>query len=414
MKKYLLTSLTIFSIFFLSSCSQFESDMAQTEIQMVDNPHRVSAERAKEAALAFVDGYSLKTRSAETNIPETTIDVTAFRWNNKTTRADGLQVNITDTLFYIVNLGQENGFVLVSADDRRTPILAYIEEGSYYGEPNDNPGFNLILDNLIAQCLSEPKDSVIFPPTTRVAADVTQIMYPLLKTLWHQHSPFNKYCPNGYPTGYVPTAFAQICSYLEYPSSFTYNGITTTLNWSQINSYCISHQGSVLGDSLLEDKIAYFLRYLGYIFDAHYESGGTKADADDAVQVMQNLGVDMPSLRSYNSEYIADDLSAGNRIEFMTGFANYYHVGFFFRHYTDGHAWVIDGFLRAHMTNDSDLYLHMNWGWQDPYNGYYWAGLLEPTSTPPYYDDGTARTWVNHLHRDAFLYELRHCCIVKH
>lgn len=398
------------------SCSQDVETIMQEETNTITNPHRVSSEQAKANALEFINSFSVKTRGSELQLSADAIHVDAYTWNTTGTRSTLSYPHVNDTLFYIINLGNDEGFLLASADDRRTPVMAYIEEGSYHGEPDDNPGFNLVLDNLIDMCLREPDATESNDkPATRVASNVTEIMYPLLKTKWNQitSSTYGMYCPNGI-AGCVPVAYAQICSYLEFPDYFTFSGSNIYLDWSQINSYCEAQSGSVEGDPTLLSNIALFLRFLGSAFGAEYNASETSVDPDDAVEVMQNWGVDMPSLRSFNSAYIAEDLSRGNRIVITRGNSGYYHVGFFFRKYTGGHSWVTDGYLRATESGNSKLFLHTNWGWGGRGNGYYWSELLEPTDTPPYNDLGNARTYNAGAFGNQYKYNLQHCTIVKH
>ena len=70
----------------------------------------------------------------------------------------------------------------------------------------------------------------------------------------------------------------------------------------------------------------------------------------------------------------------------MRGNARYYHVGFVFRKYVDGHAWVVDGYIDSVKNNKESFYIHCNWGWRGDCNGYFLHDILNAEEIP-YYDD---------------------------
>ena len=43
------------------------------------------------------------------------------------------------------------------------------------------------------------------------------VVGPLLTTTWNQWGPYNNLCPQGCPSGCVPTAVAQIMNYWKWP-----------------------------------------------------------------------------------------------------------------------------------------------------------------------------------------------------
>ena len=109
--------------------------------------------------------------------------------------------------YYVFNVANGEGFVVVAADDRVKPILAYSTSG--YFNPNDvADGFAFTLSgfqkeiqyvrnhnieatpDIIAEWKSVGESGQITPG--RNARAVTE---PMCKTLWNQNYPWNSQCP---------------------------------------------------------------------------------------------------------------------------------------------------------------------------------------------------------------------------
>ena len=91
-----------------------------------------------------------KTRSATR---PTIANVETLRSRQFATRAavDSLSI---DTLLYFVNFADNQGFAVVAADKRTSPILALIDKGNYKAgdlAQEDNPGFLSFLDRAVNQ-----------------------------------------------------------------------------------------------------------------------------------------------------------------------------------------------------------------------------------------------------------------------
>jgi len=246
---------------------------------------------------------------------------------------------------------------------------------------------------------------------TNYRSDKFEVMYPLLKTKWNQTT-YAQYCPGDY-TGCVVTAIAQICSFLKQPNhvAWEYNGVGNqcTMDWDRIVDECSVWYGNPYPSSLdLRDQIANLMRFWGLAFNADYGEGGTSVDSDDAISTMQEFGYNVTGLTDYNATDVINDLKQGNRIIYMRGNARYYHVGFVFRKYVDGHGWVVDGYIDTIKNNNETLYLHCNWGWGGYRNGYFLADVFNAEETP-YYDDNA-----NAITRSAiFQYRLKTSTICK-
>ena len=86
----------------------------------------------------------------------------------------------------------------------------------------------------------------------------------------------------------------------------------------------------------------------------------------------------------------------------MRGSSLYYHVGFVFRHYVDGHAWVVDGYIDEVKNNVHSYYLHCNWGWGGTSNGYYLSDTFNSGDGPIYNDNATRSNYQYNLEFATF------------
>ena len=121
---------------------------------------------------------------------------------------------------YILNLGNDQGFVVVSGENSTgDEILGYCDHGSF--SLDDCP---VQLKDLL-DYYSEAIDSLRQNPALASKAPQrapqnelgTVIVGPLLTTAWNQWGPYNDLCPEGCPSGCVPTAVAQVMNYWKWP-----------------------------------------------------------------------------------------------------------------------------------------------------------------------------------------------------
>ena len=101
--------------------------------------------------------------------------------------------NCTEELapYYVFNLGDNEGFVIASGDDRAYPVLGYSDKGSMQ---LDNLPCNVQywLDTYETQikALNDMETTVAKP--RRLPAKVVE---PMLTTKWDQGNPYNLSCP---------------------------------------------------------------------------------------------------------------------------------------------------------------------------------------------------------------------------
>ena len=144
--------LFLLGLLFVASCTEQNDEPThqakQPEVQH-NSPTRTPQEAQNEVA-DFLAAMGKKTRSATR---PTIANVETLRSRQFATRAavDSLPI---DTLLYFVNFADNQGFAVVAADKRTSPILALIDKGNYKAgdlAQEDNPGFLSFLDRAVNQ-----------------------------------------------------------------------------------------------------------------------------------------------------------------------------------------------------------------------------------------------------------------------
>ena len=140
--------------------------------------------------------------------------------------------------YYVFNAEGNNGYVIVSGDDRTPEILGYVENGSFDEEnipDNMKSWLQLYVDQikyLADNNITVDKRAV----KARAKARATRHSVPVLLTSrWNQGKPYNITCPNYYlekdkdeatalplrsgpAAGCVATAMAQVINFYKYPA----------------------------------------------------------------------------------------------------------------------------------------------------------------------------------------------------
>lgn len=302
--------------------------------------------------------------------------------------------NVSQKAFYVFNMNQNGGFVIVSGDDKIVPILAYTESGSF--DANNIPrGVKKLFFEYkrgIAQIVNDNNvtatpamvtkwnnlENGVVPVSVSRAAGVA----PLTTTEWSQRPNYNVYCPDGAPTGCVATAVAQIMKYHNHPAqgvgnhSFNHNDYgtlsanfgATTYNWSNMPNKLYASS-----DTSEKNAISKLMYHIGVGLEMNYSPNGSGASSSDVPALLRDHfnyknTIQMKSRSSYSlngwKNLLKTELDAGRVV---------YHRGYC-PDPSAGHAFVIDGY-------DSTDKFHLNWGWSGSYNGYFEINNLNPGST---------------------------------
>ena len=299
----------------------------------------------------------------------------------------------TTTYYYVYNVSNDKGFVIVSGDDAAKSILGYSLQGTF---PVDNIPANVQgwLDMYAAEIRYAVKatsssllDSTAVLKSSSTTQQLTDSVQPLLGNIvWDQDKPYNLFCPYNTTakvyteTGCVATAMAQIMKYYQWPvtgtgsqsytdspyGTLSVNFSKETYDWGNMQN---GYGGTTTGK---QDTAVSTLMYdCGVSVKMQYDiaaNGGSSASTSDAgIALINNFGYDS-GIQSYDrslytesqwESLIQTELKAARPVLYA-GNIN-----------VDGHAFVCDGF------DSNDLY-HINWGWSGLFNGYFQLSALNP------------------------------------
>jgi surface protein len=274
--------------------------------------------------------------------------------------------------FYVFNIGESDGFVLVGGDDLMPDILGYSDNGHYV--PDHIP-CNL---QALLQGYEEEYASLKEPST---AKHVTRSIIngdpiaPMLECQWNQEAPYNDQCPKGCPTGCVATAMAQIMYYYKWPMQTTKTipsyvtssmKITipaieiTTIDWdNMLPTY--SYEGTET--PLQKEAVAKLMKLCGASVKMNYKDNGAGSPA-----FTRNAYTAFMDYFDYEANYLdrrydvhSDELWLRLIYNELKNKRPVFYGG---PTKIGSHAMVIDGY-------DSGDYFHINFGWGGLNDGFY-------------------------------------------
>lgn len=285
--------------------------------------------------------------------------------------------------FYIFTAENNNGFVIVSGDDELPAIVGYSTDATNYTTE--------MSDALVAwlgeysEYVDEVRAGIIEPVQVRAAAGTR--VEPMLKTSWNQGTPYNNMCPtiNGSlpPSGCTATAMTQIMKFHEWPehpkTSITWkSNITGETEYINIASHYYDwanmlehYRGSYTQEQA--DAVALLTVDVGKAIGSSYGLSGTGSNEYNAAMAMVNVfnySSDVVVVRrgeTTEEEFVAlirENLEARQPVMF-TGQG---------QSFSSGHAFVCDGI-------DEENLLHIDWGWDGSYNGFFDMTYMQPEGT---------------------------------
>jgi hypothetical protein len=295
-------------------------------------------------------------------------------------------------LLYIFNIGDDNGFVILSGDDRTPSVLGYADTGRFdYEQLPDNA--RAWIDGY-AQQIASLGDEV---PISKYDGTMHPAIAPLLTCSWNQLAPYNNECPTFFTgrksaTGCVATAMAQVLYYHRAQSVNTllheipaYNCNNNYVGYGRLHVNSKSAGSVIDWDNMLDTykygassgqkkAVADLMSYCGAAVEMNYrdeENGGSSASSWSIVGALgKYFGYSADIAHKERSQFANEDwidlicreLSQGRPV-IISGMSDR----------DIGHAFVCDGF-------DSQGLFHFNWGWGGIADGYYTLENLRPTA----------------------------------
>ena len=271
--------------------------------------------------------------------------------------------------YYVFNVGQDGGFVIVSGEDATEEILGYSDEGHFdvetmpdeikswmQGYADEISWLRLNQSRLVRKADKSPYDDITL--------DEERLAY------WNQRAPFWDKCPkeddNQTLAGCVPLAMAQLMFYHKRPLK-TFHEIPshvegiddvaagTSIDWNNM---------AALPSNIVEEEqkeaVANLVSHCGLAVAANYGTKGTGARGQDVVYALANYFGYSPSMEYLDrNHYSNEEWTLLINTELGKGRPVLYRG----RSASGGHQFLLCGYKNG-------LY-YINWGWGKEYNGYF-------------------------------------------
>ncbi len=287
-------------------------------------------------------------------------------------------------LYYIFNIQDDGGFIIVSGDDATEEILGYTTKGRY-DENHLPPNMSSWLDSRSEEIAAIRQSSRRNHQVNRKNSH--EAISPLISTQWNQGiatttgDSYNMLCPTidnlHCVTGCVATAMAQLMRYHQWPS----DSCSAIPGYEDTSAGALEDLPSIKfdwlnmldiydGEANTTEKtaVATLMRYCGQAAVTKYGLRISEALGSDAAKALRNY-FDYPATTRYvkRDEYNANvwdnmiykELACSRPVIYF-GYSS-----------RGGHAFVCDGY-------DGNEFYHINWGWGGDYNGFFKLSALSP------------------------------------
>lgn len=293
----------------------------------------------------------------------------------------------TEEGYYIFNTEEETpAFVIVAADNRVAPILAYSLTNRFETESlpdhirewleNYTQSINTLDQRNIPD---QPWPQVVTNPQNEAIAPLTASI------LWGQETPFNDLCPvlpsqERAQAGCVAVAMGIMMRYYEWPQqpegSFSYTTrthrfqLSTDLSKSHYDWKVIRNEYETEASEMEKAAVARLIFDCGVAVNMDYNYVSSGSIVDGGRVMINNFGYDM-GMQLYRRDYYSTnewlkrmfaELNAGRPILYRG------------ENSAGGHMFLCDGY-------DGNGFFHFNWGWYGSNNGYFRLNLLESISS---------------------------------
>lgn len=303
---------------------------------------------------------------------------------------------------YVYNI-VDGGFVVVSAEDRVKPILAYATEGTF--KANDlSDGFLSTLTSFKEEIeyvrnnnIALTDDIAMEWESVRMSGKINEnrnsrTVEPLLGILWNQGQYYNNLCPEdpegpgGHVyAGCVATAMSMVMKYWNHPVQGTGSHSYNPGGWGYPNYpvqtanfgetfYHFEMMPSFLDSTSTEEEIFYVAQlqhHCGIAVEMMYSPDGSGAYSEDVPGAMIDYFGYAPEMSLYYKDYY----STNQWIQMLKNELDLAHPIYYSGQDDSGqggHAFICDGY-------DENEYFHFNWGWSGRDNAFCAMGALNTT-----------------------------------
>lgn len=317
---------------------------------------------------------------------------------------------------YAVYANGDNGFVIVSRDDRFTPVLAYAN--GKFDADRHSEGFKWWLQATVSSMEAMLADGETSQAPAKASA--FSVVQPMVTTEWGQETmPYYVYTPEignvKCAVGCAALSIAEILNYHKYPesasfsgsysvdggSSYRYETVNSTYTWNFKDRYGQFSKDGTMNDmgyasySPSEGRaIGSLLRDCGYAVGMIYGAASAAENVSVPRGLVNNFGYATEGTNMYFKDFYSEhewntmvhrELASGYPVLlFGTDPNNGYG------HIFVGHGWDEDGLVA------------IEWGWMGVDNGYYAMDLLKGSKYGFTYNVGLVTAHPHKLSTDAF------------
>lgn len=294
----------------------------------------------------------------------------------------GLRNGSDEADFYAFNMGSEQGFVIISGEDRVRPVIGYSTIGEFKvdGMPDHIKSWLEHYQEEITFAIKnqlQPSDKILqewqdYKSGVTKASTVTPVQY-LETAEWDQGAPYYNMCPpmqgKQALTGCVATAQAIVMNYHKYPVRATggvksYAGISITYDNYDWNNMLMKYKSY---NNTQANAVAKLMFHCGANVEMEYSPEGSGAVTALVTQsLIKNFGYDKQSRFITKERYKWDEWKTILNQELDAERPVIYSA----RSDGGGHAFICDGYT-------SDGAYHINWGWSGYLNGYFLLSTLD-------------------------------------
>lgn len=369
---------------------------------VLNDYHTISLDEAQKTAQDAMDFLisqnpsSLKSLQAKAKIMEIQV-IEKQNTNLKIASDNDIDITLPDTIAYIFNFENNNGYAMIAADDRiDQSVLACSDLGNIPKEVIDNEALGFFLDNAAEYIVNQletaqaKQDSILDEVTTKLEKtlpkeylgndeddsdnnlkglfrkkkkytvtvtnnpagdwEITNSKGYYIPVEWGQSEPYsnnvkNKKSCGTVKTGCVATAAAQIMAYWKYPCSI--DGVTFDWN-GLVRNKKIDNDLEEDWALALRSDVAHLMERIGANTEMNYGCSSSGTKTYKARDYMRRLGYVGGGESKYNTGIVQSSLDAGCPL-LAKGDRTFKYIKIFGKKigYTkNGHAWIIDGYVK--------------------------------------------------------------------
>ena len=333
-------------------------------------------------------------------------------------------------VYYRFQVG-DRGFIMISATNQVSPVLAYSLEGTF----SETPAVSYLCGKY-----KEELSEIVAMPTPksankewarylsdnfqlRATKDEVERVEPLVTTLWNQAPIYNSECPYNPRTttdidkrayvGCVALSMANIMFYYRYPEmgygSASYipreyddhDSLIYTYPPQYVNFLTSTYNYDVMPNKLTDTynhELAKLLYHCGVSVRMSYGWDGSGSQSERALSALQTFFYYSPIGQFQNIQDVVSDTNnaallpnwEAKLVEELNANRPIFYSGTSAS--AGGHAWIVDGYT----TIDSTRYFHVNWGWGGVDNGFFLLRNMLTTSSGNF----------NHKFSESMMYHL--------